>query len=231
MSKLFVEKSIEIHAPAAKVWEVLTKKDFTVLWATYFMNGAEFYIESDWQLGSPVLWKDKADKVIVEGTVKKIEPKTFLRFTVSDVRGEKPLMREEDGITYQLSEENGNTVLNLLQGDFSAMEDGEKYRNMSEEIWDKVLPKMKDLAEWLEKLEKEGFKNIMSCANPPHTEFHEHTHEQHTVHVVLEGDLTLREKTGEKTIQEGERFEIPAGTTHNAACGPQGCTFLVGVKT
>jgi hypothetical protein len=37
--------------------------------------------------------------------------------------------------------------LHILHGDFSVMTDGEKYRNLSAEIWDKVLPKVNELAE------------------------------------------------------------------------------------
>jgi hypothetical protein len=32
-------------------------------------------------------------------------------------------------------------------GDFSGMTDGEKYRDLSADIWDKVLPKVKELTE------------------------------------------------------------------------------------
>lgn len=57
MSKRFVDKAIEIEASASKIWDVLTKREYTRQWAPEFMNGAPFYIESDWQLDSPVLLK------------------------------------------------------------------------------------------------------------------------------------------------------------------------------
>jgi hypothetical protein len=67
---------------------------------------------------------------------------------VIDVRSdEKALVSEEDGITFQLSEENGKTTLHILQGDFSVMPEGKKYRDLSAEIWDKVLPRVKEIAE------------------------------------------------------------------------------------
>ncbi len=147
MSKLFVDKTIEINAPIAEVWDVLTRREMNGKWASEFTGGAPFYIESEWKLGSPVLWKDQSGTVIVEGTVTALEPHTLLRFTVFDVRGEKPPVAEEDGITYRLREENGKTTLRVMQGNFSAMVDGEKYHRMSEEIWERVLPKVKALAE------------------------------------------------------------------------------------
>lgn len=147
MSKLFVDQSIQINAPAAKVWEVLTEREYTAQWASEFSGGSPFHIESDWNIGSPVLWKDAEHKTIVEGDVTALEPQRFLRFTVLDTRGARPPVTEEDGITYQLSEKNGKTTLQVLQGDFSVMPEGEKYRDMSAEVWARVLPKVKELAE------------------------------------------------------------------------------------
>ncbi len=150
MSKLFVDKTIEINASLSKVWEVLTKREYTCQWAPKFNGGSPFYIESDWKSGNPVFWKDADGKVIVEGNVTALEPEKLLRFTVFDVRSEKPPVTEEDGITYQLSERNGKTILHALQGDFSAMADGEKYRDMSADVWERVLPEVKELAERME---------------------------------------------------------------------------------
>ena len=147
MEKLFVEKSIKINAPASRVWDALTRPEFTDQWALEFSGGAEFHIESDWKLGSPVLWKGQDGSVIVQGNVTALELNKFLRFTVFDVRGEKPPVTEEDGITYELTEQNGKTLLQLSQGDFSVMAEGEKYHRLSAEVWDRVLPKVKELAE------------------------------------------------------------------------------------
>ena len=147
MPKLFVEKTIESSTPASKVWDVRTSPEYTSEWAPEFSGGAEFHIESDWKPGSSVLWKGQDGNVIVEGNVTAVEPNTFLRFTVFDVRGEKPPVTEEDGITYELTEQTGKTTLRLLQGDFSVMAEGEKYQRLSAEVWDRVLPKVKALAE------------------------------------------------------------------------------------
>jgi uncharacterized protein YndB with AHSA1/START domain len=149
MSKLFVDKTIEINAPAAKVWEVLTISDKNAEWAREFSSGGpEFHLESTWELGSPVFWKGQDGTVIVEGNVTAVEPNKLLRFTVFDVRSpERPAVTEEDGITFRLLEEKGKTTIHILQGDFSVMTDGEKYRDLSADIWDKVLPKVKEMAE------------------------------------------------------------------------------------
>jgi uncharacterized protein YndB with AHSA1/START domain len=147
MSKLFVDQSIEINSPVSNVWEILTEREDTAEWAPEFSGGSSLSIESDWVLGSPVMWKDAEGKTLVEGNVTALEPGSLLRFTVFDTRSERPPVTEEDGITYRLSEENGKTILHVLQGDFSAMPEGEKYRDLSAEVWARVLPKVKELAE------------------------------------------------------------------------------------
>jgi uncharacterized protein YndB with AHSA1/START domain len=148
MAKLFVQRSIQINAPVMRVWDVLTRREYTSQWAPEFSGGAPFYLESDWEAGSTVLWKGEDGRAIVEGTVTTIEPGKLLRYTVFDVRSnERPAVNAEDGITWRLREENGNTVLDLMQGDFSGMPDGAEHHEMSAHIWDRVLPKVKDLAE------------------------------------------------------------------------------------
>ena len=147
MEKLFVHKTIEINAPISKVWDALTRREYTDQWALEFTGGAEFHIESDWKLGSLVLWTGQDSNVIVQGNVTALEPEKFLRFTVFDVRGEKWPVTDEDGITYKLKEQDGKTLLQISQGDFSTMAEGEKYRDLSAEIWDRVLLKVKVLAE------------------------------------------------------------------------------------
>jgi len=155
MRKLFVQKSILINAPASKVWEAITQKERTEQWAREFLRkspyepleGPAFHIESDWQVGKPVLWKSDDGKVIVEGKVTALEPNKFLRFTVFDTSMEKPSVSEEDGITFELVEQNGVTMCQMKQGDFSVTPEGEKFRQQSEEIWNRVLPKIKEMAE------------------------------------------------------------------------------------
>jgi quercetin dioxygenase-like cupin family protein len=85
--------------------------------------------------------------------------------------------------------------------------------------------------EWLEQLNKEGYsQRCFAHSFEPNQEMLEHTHDVATVHVILEGELILIEKDGNKTIKAGERIEIPAGTTHSAKAGPNGLRMIVGEK-
>jgi uncharacterized protein YndB with AHSA1/START domain len=149
MEKLFVDKIVEINASAAKVWDVLTTSRYTDEWAPEFSGGGpRLHIESEWELESTVHWKEQNGTVIVEGTVTALELNKLLRYTVFDVRSlDRVTVTVEDGITFQLFEKNGLTTLHILHGDFSAMTDGEKYRDSSAVIWDKVLVKIKAMAE------------------------------------------------------------------------------------
>lgn len=150
MDKLFVDIVIDINAPAQVVWEVLTIRENTDQWSSAFSSGGpKFHIESNWELGNPVLWKGEDGSVVVEGSVTMTAPYSLLRFTVFDTRSPRPVVGEEDGITYKLFEKDGITTLRVLQGDFSTIPDGkgQQYRDMSAKTWQKVLPIVKALAE------------------------------------------------------------------------------------
>ena len=145
MTELIVNQSIEIEASSSKVWDVLTKAELTERWVKNF--GIDGKIVSDWQLGSLVQWQGNDGFVYVEGNVTALDPGKMVRFTVFDTRSERPPISEEDGITYRLSDIDGHMLLTIRQGDFGKMPDGEKYYLATVEIWAKVLPQLKALAE------------------------------------------------------------------------------------
>ena len=84
--------------------------------------------------------------------------------------------------------------------------------------------------EWMEKLKAEGYGEIEIHPFEPHAELAEHTHDRHTMQVILEGELTVYDSRGSKLYRVGDRLESPAGTTHHAKVGPAGCKFIIGVK-
>lgn len=83
--------------------------------------------------------------------------------------------------------------------------------------------------EWLEKLQKEGVKHSTVVTMEPGSTA-EHTHDEPTIHVILNGELTIKDSKGEKIYHEGDYIEFPAGTTHSAVFGPEGLTMIVGTK-
>lgn len=82
--------------------------------------------------------------------------------------------------------------------------------------------------DWKKKLAEDGFDSIFVAHDKAGVVYPDHTHVNTTAHVILEGEMTLTREGNEKTLHVGERFDIPAGTTHSAKMGPEGCTYVVG---
>lgn len=83
--------------------------------------------------------------------------------------------------------------------------------------------------EWIKKLQQEGFTDLRVCPIEP-GEDPEHTHELHTVNLILSGELTIIDAVGERTFRAGDRVETTAGTAHRAKNGPTLGSMIVGVK-
>ncbi|MBM3256737.1 MAG: cupin domain-containing protein [Candidatus Liptonbacteria bacterium] len=83
---------------------------------------------------------------------------------------------------------------------------------------------------WIKELEKEGFSNVRVVPIAPGFEAGEHTHPDHTVHIILSGELTITDEEGSKTFRTGDRVEFKAGTTHKAKGGVTEGSMIVGTK-
>jgi uncharacterized protein YndB with AHSA1/START domain len=145
--ELIVRNSIVIDAPAAKVWDALTNPVQT----KKYMFGCEAL--SDWKTGSPLIWKgvfDGQELVAVKGIVTAIDKNKFLAYTTIDPNSNIPDLPENyTTVTYALSDENGKTKLEVTQGDFAKVADGEKrYEDVSREGgWQPLLQEIKKLVE------------------------------------------------------------------------------------
>lgn len=84
--------------------------------------------------------------------------------------------------------------------------------------------------EWTEQLQKEGFTDIRVCPLPPNQDSPQHTHDQHTVHVIMNGQLSITDGNSTKIYEPGSRIEFPAGTTHTAKGSTDDGSMIVGVK-
>lgn len=146
--KLFVENTIEIGAPASKVWDFLTKPELTKL----YMFGCETV--SDWKKGSPLLWKGQQDGkeiIFVKGEIVDIQPGKKLVYTTIDPHsGIDDVSENYLTVTYELTEKNGKTTFHVKQGDYSKVAEGERrYKEASNggEGWNPILVEIKKLAE------------------------------------------------------------------------------------
>jgi uncharacterized protein YndB with AHSA1/START domain len=146
MSELCIESSIEIAAPASRVWKVLTEPELT----RQYMFGCD--ARSDWKVGSTLLWDTTIEgkKVTaVKGSVVAIEPHRLLQYTVIDPNGDLADVPENYlTVTCRLTEQEGATRLDITQGDYSRVADGRKrYEHAIGSGWDSILGKLKAVAE------------------------------------------------------------------------------------
>src|SRR6185295_81499 len=145
---LIIKNTITMNAPASKVWDALTNPEQT----KKYMFGCETV--SDWKPGSPLLWKgnyEGKEMVFVKGNIVAIEPEKFLAYTTIDPNSTIEDVPENYlTVTYSLSEENGQTIFTVTQGDYATVADGEKRYNESYnggEGWNTILVEIKKLVE------------------------------------------------------------------------------------
>lgn len=148
MSPRIITNTITIHAPAAEVWDALVNPAKTKV----YMFGCETV--SDWQVGSSLLWQGEHEGqaiIYVKGTILDIHPEKYLAYTTIDPHSSIDDTSENYlKVTYELTPENGYTVLTVTQGDYNTVADGERryqeaYNNG--EGWNPILIDIKKLVE------------------------------------------------------------------------------------
>ncbi len=145
---LLIENTIRINASPDKVWDALTNPEQT----KKYMFGCETV--SDWKPGSPLLWKGNYqgnEMVFVKGNIIAIEQNKQLVYTVIDPNGPiEDIPENYLTVTYQLTNDNGQTLLKVTQGDYSTVADGEKrYKDSynNGEGWNPILVQIKKILE------------------------------------------------------------------------------------
>ncbi|MFP5222125.1 MAG: SRPBCC family protein [Acidobacteriota bacterium] len=146
MIKVQLTKSIEIHAPRARVWNVLLQDEFTRIWYAEFGEGSQ--AETDWKAGSTIHFKDKSGNGLVskvldnrEFEVISIEHQAVIINGREDFESDDAKKWKGCRETYTLSEERGVTTLHIEQ------EMPEEYLESFPALWDNALAKIKELAE------------------------------------------------------------------------------------
>ena len=132
MSKRSVQRSMEINAPASKVWQVFTDPVITR------QMGGEYV--SDWIVGSTLGWKAPDGKMLTNGTVLQIEPEKLLKHNL--LNPDDTVISE---ITYNLREQNGRTILHASEKFMNPINDKE-YAD-AVDGWDAALTALKEVAE------------------------------------------------------------------------------------
>lgn len=143
-----IKNNITIDAPAADVWDALVNPVKT----KQYMFGCEPI--TDWLPGSSLLWKgvfDGKELIAVKGEIKEIDPGKYLAYTCIDPNNASiPDIPENYlTVTYDLKEQNGQTILAVTQGDYAKVAEGQqRYEHtMQEGGWDSILQQIKKLVE------------------------------------------------------------------------------------
>ncbi|MCF0041015.1 SRPBCC domain-containing protein [Dyadobacter fanqingshengii] len=146
--QLIVKNSITINAPASAVWDALINPEKT----KQYMFGCETV--SDWKVDSELLWRGQYegnDIVYVKGKIVEIQPEKLLIYTTIDPNSSiEDVPENYVDVTYELVPQEGKTVLNISQGDFSTVADGEsRYKDSynNGDGWNPILVEIKKLVE------------------------------------------------------------------------------------
>ena len=79
-------------------------------------------------------------------------------------------------------------------------------------------------------LHQEGFRHTYVWEDGPNVFYPEHAHDNETAHIILSGEMSLTMNGQAKSYRAGERCDVPAGVSHSAHMGPQGCRYLIGER-
>ena len=140
MANLTLKTSIEINAPAAKVWQALT--DPTIVKQYFFGT----HVKSDWKKGSTITWEGEWEGKSYKdtGTILDIDPGRMVKYDYwSSMSGTENMPENYVDVTYELSENNGKTTLIITQERIKS----EESKNHSEQNWQWVFGKMKEMIE------------------------------------------------------------------------------------
>jgi uncharacterized protein YndB with AHSA1/START domain len=132
---------VTVDAPKAKVWEALTDPAKV----KQYMHGTN--LATDWKVGSPITWTGewKGKSYVDKGTVLEVEPETLLRYTHwSPMGGRADEPDEYHGVTFELAEEEGKTILTLTQDNNPTQAEADK---MAQDNWAPMLEGLKETAE------------------------------------------------------------------------------------
>ncbi len=137
---LVANASIMINAPASRVWEALTNPELI----KQYLFGAE--VITDWKEGSQIIYKGTYEGKTYEdkGSVLKADPDKLLLITHwSPLSGSPDSPENYHKVSYELTSENGSTILTITQDNNASQEEQEHNAN----FWKMVLDGMKKLLE------------------------------------------------------------------------------------
>lgn len=140
MTNITATAEIEIAAPASDVWRALTDPAIV---ARYFFGTQ---VESNWQPGSPIVWRGVYNGTAYEdkGTVLEARPPYLLKVThFSPTTGLPDVPDNYHTLTFRLDEHGRTTDVSLSQDNNA----GEAEAKQATENWQMVLKGLKQTVE------------------------------------------------------------------------------------
>jgi uncharacterized protein YndB with AHSA1/START domain len=140
MEKLTVNVQVKFQAPMAKVWQGLTDPAMV---KEYFF-GTD--LESSWRVGEPIKFSGEwnGHKYEDHGTILDIDPGTFVKYSYwSSMSGTEDKPENYANITYNLTENNGETELTITQDNVK----NEEAKTHSEQNWTGLFKELRKLIE------------------------------------------------------------------------------------
>ena len=137
---LIAHASVEVNAPAARVWDALVNPKII----RQYMFGTT--VASRWQEGSPITWKGewKGKPYEDKGTILKLEASRLLKYShYSPLSGLPDTPENHHTVTIELSERGPRTGVSLSQDNNA----DDQARQHSEQNWKTMLEGLKKLLE------------------------------------------------------------------------------------
>jgi uncharacterized protein YndB with AHSA1/START domain len=134
------KSEIDIAATPSDVWRALTEPD-TI--AKYFFGSR---VHTDWQVGSPIVWKGEFNGKPYEdkGEIVEVEPNRLLRVTHFSPSAGRPDEPENyHTLTYRLDERGGTTHVSLTQDNNASEAEAQR----ATANWDMMLTGLKSTVE------------------------------------------------------------------------------------
>lgn len=142
-TQLIVRNNALIQAPPSRVWEVLVTPRYIRQWDEL---PEDFNDAAPLQPGTEIVWvHPNGNRTTL--TVITLKPEKELSLSLSNSNWTTKPLPEEVAYTYTLSEQEGGTGLALTIGDFSKIEQGDKYYEASLDFAQEGARKIKVLAE------------------------------------------------------------------------------------
>ncbi|MDB5157801.1 MAG: hypothetical protein JWR50_2508 [Mucilaginibacter sp.] len=140
MANISLKTSIDIKAPAAKVWKALTDAEIV---KKYFFGTDQ---RSDWKVGSDITWTGEWEGKTYQdhGKILEITPGTYVKYSYwSSMSGTEDKPENYQNVSYKLTEQDGVTNLEIGQDNIKT----EEAKGHSEQNWQHIFGKMRDMVE------------------------------------------------------------------------------------